>query len=115
MRRREFIAGLGSAAAWPLAARAQRGERMRRVGVLTFGFETGPGSAAIRLLRGALEQLGWREGRNLQVDVRFGGGDAHKTSAFAADLVRLAPDVIVAVYLGATADEEDPNRNRRGR
>jgi putative tryptophan/tyrosine transport system substrate-binding protein len=101
MRRREFIAGLGGAVAWPVVARAQQAQRMRRVGVLTFGFETGPGGTLIRLLRGALEQLSWREGRNLQLDFRFGDGDARKTSAFAADLVQLAPDVIVTVYLAA--------------
>ena len=98
MRRREFIVGLGGAGAWPLAARAQQAQRMRRVGVLTFGFETGPGGTLIRLLRGALEQLGWREGRNLQLDFRFGDGDASKTSAFAADLVQLVPDVIEAAH-----------------
>jgi putative ABC transport system substrate-binding protein len=98
MRRREFIAGLGGAVAWPLTARAQQGERVRRVGVLTYGSETAVPSIQ-RLLRDDLEQFGWMEGRNLQLDFRFGDGDARKTSAFAADLVQLAPDVIVTVYL----------------
>jgi putative tryptophan/tyrosine transport system substrate-binding protein len=67
MRRREFIAGLSGAVAWPLAARAQQGERVRRVGFLTYGDETGFGRTSIRtLLRDGLEQLGWSEGRNLQ-------------------------------------------------
>jgi putative tryptophan/tyrosine transport system substrate-binding protein len=102
MRRREFIAGLGGAVAWPLAARAQQGERVRRVGFLTYGDETGFGRTSIRtLLRDGLEQLGWSEGRNLQLDFRFGNGDADQTHTFAADLVRLAPDVIVTAYLVA--------------
>jgi putative tryptophan/tyrosine transport system substrate-binding protein len=100
MRRREFIAGLG-AAAWPLRARAQQGERVRRVGVLTYGSETVLGMTPIqqKLLRDELAKLGWMEGRNLRLDFRFGDGDVRKTSAFAADLVQLAPDVIVTVYL----------------
>jgi putative tryptophan/tyrosine transport system substrate-binding protein len=97
MKRRGFIAGLGSAAAWPLAARAQQGERVRRVGFLTYGSEAG-GPPNPRLLRDDLEHLGWKEGRNLRLDFRFGDGDARKTSAFAADLVQLAPDVIVVAY-----------------
>jgi putative ABC transport system substrate-binding protein len=99
MRRREFIAGLGSAAAWPLAARAQQGERVRRVAVLTYGTETGVVTTSIRkLLRDDLQQLGWSEGRNLRLDFRFGDGDARKTSAFAADLVQLSPDVMVTEF-----------------
>jgi putative tryptophan/tyrosine transport system substrate-binding protein len=98
MKRREFIAGLG-AAAWPHAVRAQQGERVRRVGVLTSGFDIPNG--IVRLCRDDLKQLGWSEGRNLRLDLRFGNGDATQTRAFAADLVQLSPDVIVAVYLEA--------------
>jgi putative tryptophan/tyrosine transport system substrate-binding protein len=99
MKRREFIAGLGSAAIWPLAARAQQGERVRRIGVLTYGSDTPRSrSGGFSIFRDALELLGWSEGRNLRLDVRFGDGDVRKTSAFAADLVQLAPDVIVTVY-----------------
>jgi putative tryptophan/tyrosine transport system substrate-binding protein len=102
MRRREVIAGLGSVATWPLAVSAQQGERVRRVGFLTYGDETVLGSGSIRtLFRNDLEQLGWSERRNLQLDFRFGDGDGRKTSAFAADLVQLAPDVIVVVYRAA--------------
>jgi putative tryptophan/tyrosine transport system substrate-binding protein len=104
MKRREFIAGLGGAAAWPLAARAQQGERMRRVAFLAYGGDTDIGFGALsfrRLLRDNLEQLGWVEGRNLQLDFRFGDGDVRKTSAFAADLVQLVPDVIVTAYRAA--------------
>jgi putative tryptophan/tyrosine transport system substrate-binding protein len=94
MKRREFIAGLGGAVAWPLAARAQQGERVRRVGFLTYdgsGFFQKP-------LRDELEKLGWTEGHNLRLDSRFGNGDATQTGAFAADLVQSRPDVIVTVY-----------------
>jgi ABC transporter substrate binding protein len=97
MKRREFIAGLGGAAVWPLTARAQQGERVRRVGVLTYGLETQERSLR-SILSDHLEQLGWSEGRNLRLDFRFGDGDVGKTSAFAADLVQLAPDVIVTFY-----------------
>jgi putative tryptophan/tyrosine transport system substrate-binding protein len=104
MRRREFIAGLGGAATWPLVARAQQGERVRRVAFLAYGGDTDIGfgpSSFRRLLRDNLEKLGWGEGRNLRLDFRFGDGDVRKTSAFAADLVQLVPDVIVTVYLAA--------------
>jgi putative tryptophan/tyrosine transport system substrate-binding protein len=94
IRRREFIARI-SAAAWPLAARAQQGERVRRVGFLSYNSDTGLSRGP---LRDELEQLGWIEGRNLRLDFRFGNGDAAQTRAFAADLVQLAPDVIVASY-----------------
>jgi putative ABC transport system substrate-binding protein len=72
MKRREFIAGLGAAAAWPLvAARAQQGERMRRVGYLSVG-DDGPGNP-VPALREEFAKLGWAEGRNLRLEVRFGG------------------------------------------
>jgi putative ABC transport system substrate-binding protein len=100
MRRREFIVGLGGAAvAWPLGAWAQQNERMRRVGVLSNRAETVFGMTPIQeLLRDELKKLGWIEGRNLRPDFRFDNGDAAQTRAFAADLVQLAPDVIVATY-----------------
>jgi len=99
MRRREFIAGLG-AAGWPLAARAQQGERVRRVGVLTFGAETdtAAGAPMRKLLGDELRKLGWIEGRNLRLDFRFGNRDDTQTRVFAADLVQLMPDVIVTSY-----------------
>ena len=96
--RREFIAGLGGAAAavWPLAARAQLGERVRRIGVLASGTEHDQVSQAqVAALRDGLTQAGWVEGRNLRIDLRFGGGDAERIRAFAAELVSLAPEVIV--------------------
>src|SRR5215470_6593894 len=101
LRRREFIAGLG-VAAWPLAARAQQGERVRRVGMLTYGADVNTDADANfrpipQLVRDELEKLGWIEGRNLRSDFRFGFGDASQTRVFATDLVRLAPDVIVTM------------------
>jgi putative ABC transport system substrate-binding protein len=96
MRRREFITLLSGAAAWPLAARAQQGERMRRIGVLLFGREGNPNALDyIAEFRQRLQELGWIEGRNLRIDVRFAGGDADRLRAYAAELVALAPDVLV--------------------
>ena len=92
LRRREFIAGLGGAAAWPLAARAQ--QRVRRVGVLLVGDDS-PGRAVSTTLRDELAKLGWAEGRNLRLEVRFGADDAERIRAYAAELVELGPDVIV--------------------
>jgi putative ABC transport system substrate-binding protein len=101
MRRREFITLLGGAAAapamlWPRAARAQRGERVRRIGWLIGGAENDLGARASRAaLQEALAKLGWIEGRNLRIDLRFGAGDPDRIRAYAAELVGLAPDVIV--------------------
>src|SRR6516165_7233335 len=97
MRRREFIAGL-SAMAWPLAARAQPMERMRRIGVLMGGDEND--RVARSELSGftrALTDLGWTDGSNVRVELRWGGGDANRTRALAQELVGLQPDIIVAV------------------
>ena len=98
MRRREFITLLGGAAvAWPLAARAQQAERMRRVGVLLGLVANDPeGQARIARFQQALQQLGWIEGRNLRTDIRWGGGNADDIRKYAAELVALAPDVILA-------------------
>src|SRR6516162_8126754 len=102
LRRREFIATLGGAAAsWPLAAGAQRGERLRRVGVLWP--ETEANIAFIqRSIRDELQKLNWIEGRNLLFDVRFGDGDPVRIRGYAAELVSLKPDVIVTVGSLAT-------------
>ena len=74
MRRREFTAGLGGAVAWPLVARAQQGDRVRRVAVLALGDELSPEAP-----RDELKKLGWTEGGNLRLDARFGGGDSNRT------------------------------------
>ncbi len=97
-RRREFITLLGgAAAAWPLAARAQQPERMRRVGVLLGLVANDPeGQARIARFQQALQQLGWIDGRNLRTDIRWGGGNVDDIRKYAAELVALAPDVILA-------------------
>jgi putative tryptophan/tyrosine transport system substrate-binding protein len=98
MRRREFITLFGGAAAgWPLAARAQQGERMRRVGVLLYLNEQDVESKTyLAAFIKQLSELGWRAGGNLQVDYRWTGGNAARLRQYAAELVALAPDVILA-------------------
>ena len=90
--RREFITLLGGAAAWPLAARAQQGDRVRRIGVLMGGDENEP-EVKLRLsaFTQALAGLGWTEGRNLRVDLRWGGDDINRVRALAQELVGLQP------------------------
>jgi ABC-type uncharacterized transport system substrate-binding protein len=104
MRRREFITFLGGAAfALPLAARAQQGERVRRIGVLTGLSEDDPqGQALVGAFLQGLQQLGWIDGRNAMIDKRWGGGHADDMRKYAAELVKLAPDVLVATG-GASA------------
>src|SRR5262245_14732369 len=105
MRRREFITLIGGAAAWPLVARAQQGERIRRIGVLSGSAPDDPDAQArLAALRQGLQQLGWIEGRNLQIDARWGAGDAAETRKAATESAALAPDVIVpSGSLGASA------------
>jgi ABC-type uncharacterized transport system substrate-binding protein len=95
--RRTFITVLGGAAAWPLAARAQQGERMRRIGVFFPGAadDTEYQARNAAFLQ-ALQQLGWIDGRNVQIDTRWGAGDPNNIPKYAAELVALAPDVILA-------------------
>jgi putative ABC transport system substrate-binding protein len=95
MRRREFIAGLGSAAAWPSAARAQQPERVRRIGVLTPFAESDPAARGyVTLFRETLRKLGWVEGRNIRIDYRWGAGNGNRIRAYAEELVELASEVI---------------------
>ena len=97
MRRRAFITLLGSGAAWPLAVRAQQPERVRRIGVLTnFAADDPVGRAHIAALVQGLTELGWSEGRTLQIDIRGGGDDAESSQKHAAELLTLEPDVLVA-------------------
>ena len=104
IRRREFIAALGGAAAWPLAARAQQpGDRLRRIGVL-MGDENDPeGKLRYSAFTQALADLGWTDGRNVRVDVHWGRGDNNRIRALAQELVGLQPDIIVANATPATA------------
>ena len=102
MKRRQFIALLGGAVAWPLAARAQPPERMRRIGVLmTLAADDPESPVRLTAFVQTLQELGWTDGRNVRIDTRWGGGDADRIRISAAELVALAPDVILAV--GGTA------------
>jgi putative ABC transport system substrate-binding protein len=98
MRRREFIKSIGGAAiAWPLSARAQQGERMRRIGVLmNLASDDAEGQARLAAFQRELRQLGWSVGGNVRIDYRWGAGDADHIRTFAAELVALAPDVILS-------------------
>ena len=100
MKRREFIAGLGSAAAWPMAARAQQRERVRRIGVLMPGDQNDFVQASLSAFTQELADLGWTDGRNVRMDVRWAGVDPNRIRALAQELVALQPDIILA---GATA------------
>ncbi len=105
MKRRDFIALLGgAAAAWPLAARAQQQDAVRRIAVLmdTEGTNT-DGQARIAAFRQGLQQLGWTEDRNIRIDLRWGGGDVERIRAYAAELVGLKPDVIFAYAVAQLA------------
>jgi putative ABC transport system substrate-binding protein len=104
MRRREFITVLSGAAAWPLAARAQQGERVRRIGVLRPGDENDPdGKRRLSAFTQALAGLGWTDGRNVRMDLRWGGNDTDRIRALAQELVGLQPDIILTSGTPATA------------
>jgi putative ABC transport system substrate-binding protein len=101
--RREFTTLLGGSAAWPLAARAQQAERMRRVGVLmTFGADDTVGQARVAALLQGLEQAGWEVGRSLRIELRWSGANPEDIRKQVGELVALAPDVIVANGSAAT-------------
>ena len=112
MRRREFIILLGGAAvAWPLAARAQQADRMRRVGVLVSRIADDPEEQArLAAFVQGLQELGWTEGRNVRIDYRWAAGDADRSRTYAAELVALAPDVIVAAGSQSVAALEQTTR-----
>jgi putative tryptophan/tyrosine transport system substrate-binding protein len=105
MRRREFITLIGGAAvAWPLAVRSQPSEKTRRVGVLYAFTETGPeGQAWDAAFRKRIDELGWIDGSTVRIDNRWGAGSVDRMQLFAKELVRLKPDVLVAVTTPATA------------
>jgi putative tryptophan/tyrosine transport system substrate-binding protein len=94
-RRRQFLTLLGGAAVWPLAARAQQGERVRRIGLLMGTADDREGETRVAALKRGLQELGWTDGRNIQIETRFGGADTSRIRADAAELVALAPDIIV--------------------
>jgi putative tryptophan/tyrosine transport system substrate-binding protein len=95
MKRREFMSFLGAAATWPLAARAQQPDRVRRVGVLMGIADDLEGQARIAVFRQALQALGWTEGRNIQLIYRWSAGDAVQARRFAKELLDLRSDVIL--------------------
>jgi putative ABC transport system substrate-binding protein len=102
MKRREFITLLGTAA-WPLAARAQQGDRVRRIGVLMGRDENAPrAKTSVSAFTQALPGLGWTDGRNVRMDLRWAGGDSNRIQAFARELVGLQPDIIVTDSTPAT-------------
>jgi putative ABC transport system substrate-binding protein len=104
MRRREFIAGLGGVMAWPVVAGAQRGDRVRRIGVLIGGDENDPGyKGIVSAFTQALEDLGWTNGRNVRIDLRQFGDDINRIRALARELVGLQPDIILTGNTPATA------------
>jgi putative tryptophan/tyrosine transport system substrate-binding protein len=112
VRRREFVAGLGSAAAWPLAARAQQqGDRPRRVGVVMRNDENDPeGRADLAAFAQRLADLGWMEGANLRIDVRWAAGNLERVRTSAKEVIGLQPDVILSVSTPVTAALQSETR-----
>jgi putative ABC transport system substrate-binding protein len=98
MKRRDFITLLGGATAWPLAARAQQGDRVRRIGLLIANYENDPGlKTFVSSFTQALADLGWTDGRNVRIDLRWSGDDINRARALAQELVGLHPDIIVTI------------------
>src|SRR5262245_62927615 len=98
VRRRQFLGILGGAVVWPVAAEAQQAERVRRVGLLNILGPDDPEAQARRaVFEQTLEQLGWTVGRDLKIDIRQVGGDLDSLRRYAAELVALAPDVILSI------------------
>jgi putative tryptophan/tyrosine transport system substrate-binding protein len=112
VNRREFITLLaGTAAAWPLPARAQQPDRVRRIGVLMHLPENDPETQArVRALLEGLQQWGWTDGRNVRIDYRFGAADVDRSRRYAAELIALAPDVIQASGTGPVAALQQASR-----
>jgi putative tryptophan/tyrosine transport system substrate-binding protein len=112
IKRREFVVLLGgAAAAWPLTARAQQADRVRRVGVLMNLTADDPeASTRVTALAQGLQQLGWTDGRNVRIDYRWGAADADRSRKYAAELVTLAPDVILASGTPAAAALQQATR-----
>jgi putative ABC transport system substrate-binding protein len=97
MRRREFIGLVGGAVTWPLAVRAQQPDRIRRVGVLVPGVNNDPDQQLrLRVLKDALQEFGWTDGRNLQIDIRYAAGNVEQFQIYAAELLAVKPDVLIA-------------------
>ena len=103
MRRREFITFLGGAAAWPVLGQAQQGDRVRRIGWLMPGDENPVAKANVSAFTQALAGLGWTDGRNVRMDLRWTGADINRIRAIAQEVVGLKPDIILAGTTPATA------------
>jgi ABC-type uncharacterized transport system substrate-binding protein len=104
MKRREFITLLGAAAAWPLAARAQQDGAMRRIGILMGQAATNPeGQARLAAFLQGLQETGWSVGRNMRIDIRWSAANADDTRKYAAELVALAPKIILSTGTPAVA------------
>src|SRR5215510_14985437 len=105
MKRREFITLLGGgAAAWPLVTRAQQGGRVRRIGVLMNTAATNAeGRAGISAFQQVLQELGWTEGRNLSIEIRWGENDIDRTRQYTAELIAFGPDIFLASGTVSTA------------
>ena len=112
LRRRQFITLLGgAAAAWPVVVRAQQADRVRRIGALMYLAADDPESPArVAAFARGLQELGWIEGRNIQIEYRWGGGDMDRVRRFAAELVALAPDVILVSSGSALAALQNATR-----
>ena len=110
MRRREFITLLGGAASWPLAARGQQSDRVRRVGLLMGISDDLEGQARIAVFRQALQALGWTEGRNVQFIYRWSGGDVMRARQFAKELIDLRSDVILTNSTPVTVAVSETSR-----
>jgi putative ABC transport system substrate-binding protein len=111
LRRREFIAGLGGAAVWPFAARAQQGDRVRRIGVLLPYDENEPVvKPRVSAFTQALADLGWTDGRNVRMDLRWSGDDINRIRALAQELVGSQPDIILTSDTAATAARQRETR-----
>jgi putative tryptophan/tyrosine transport system substrate-binding protein len=112
LRRRDFITLLGGAAvAWPLAARAQQSERVRRIGVLmSLAADDLDGQARVATFRQVMEQLGWNDDRNVRIDIRWAAGDADRIRQHATELVVLTPDVILAIGTAVTGSLRQATR-----
>ena len=112
LKRRQFITLLGGTAVWPLAARAQQGERVRRIGVLMSQAADDPeGQPRLLALAQALQESGWTIGRNLRIETRWGAGDANRYRRYAAELVGLAPDVMLVNGPAALAHLQQATRS----
>jgi putative ABC transport system substrate-binding protein len=111
MQRRDFIAGLGAVVARPVVAWAQQGDRVRRIGMLLAQNENDPAAKTyVSAFTQALAGLGWTDGRNLRMDLRWGRADINRIGALAQDLVGLQPDIIVTSNTPATAAAQRETR-----